>query len=591
MLPKTAERQPAEVPLHLRNQLRVQAATACQQGKKQSNDDCLGIRIPEEPLLTTKGIVAVIADGVSGAEKGREAAEICVQGLLNDYYDAPDAWKAATAVQKVLTSLNRWLFQLGQNFNESSRGFVTTLSVLVIKGNTGHIFHVGDSRVGRVRDHDWTPLTRDHTARLNEEHRQLTRAMGLDVNLDVDYRQVTVREGDVFALTTDGLHEFVTGEDFEEALAVTGDAFADQAEELAQLALTRGSADNVSALLVRVEALSVISEQEVIRQFSQMPFPPELAPGMLIDGYRVRQEVDSSSRSQVYLVEDEAVGEKVIMKTPSVNFEDDREYLERFAMEAWIAKRVDSPHVVKSKSIPGRQQFLYNLFEYVEGPTLAAWMKQNPKPEVKAVRAIVNQVVTGLRRLHRREMLHQDLKPDNIVLHPERGAVIIDLGSGYVAGIDEIEVDYQRDSMLGTLHYSAPEYRLGRKATAKSDMFSLGVIVYKMFTGHFPYGEGFTKAHNLREFSALKYQPAHAHNPLTPIWIDGLLRKMVQINPERRYDLFSEMLYDFEHPNSEFLLSGSQPLLQRGSLSFWRGAALVLLVAEVLTLVWVLSLS
>ena len=353
--------------LPLRNHLRVQATTACLRGLKPANDDCLGVRIPDEPLLTTKGVVAVIADGVSVAEKGRDAAEICVQGFLNDYYDTPDAWSVTTAAQKVLNALNRWLYQLGQSYTQASRGFVTTLSVLVIKGNTGHLFHVGDSRIGRVRDGEWEWLTRDHTARLSDEHRQLTRAMGLDVKLDVDYRQVTVREGDVYCLTTDGAHEWLPEPEIAKlataSTVANGSDVDEPAARITQAALARGSTDNTSAIVVRVEELAEIRGEEVYRQVKQLPFPPELSAGMIIDGYEVEQQLEASARSQVYLVRDTATRQLRVMKTPSVNYEDDTAYLERFAMESWIAKCVDSPHVVKLLSEPGRQRFLYNLFE------------------------------------------------------------------------------------------------------------------------------------------------------------------------------------------------------------------------------------
>ena len=576
------------MPLHLRNNTRVQAGYSSSQGVKSSNDDCVGVRIPEEPLLTTKGVVVVVADGVSVAEKGKDAAEICVQGFLNDYYDTPDAWTVATASQRVLTALNRWLFTLGQGFSNPNKGFVTTLSILVLKGNTAHIFHVGDSRVGRLRDGRMELLTRDHTARLSDSHRQLTRAVGLDVNLDVDYRREEVNEGDLFCLSTDGLHEFVSDEQMVRVLQAEAADLTAGAEQLNQLALDHGSTDNVSSLLLRVDGLSKLSEEEVFRQVSRLPFPPELYPGMTMDGYRVERDVKSSSRSQVFLVRDIESDERFIMKTPSVNFEDDTAYLERFAMESWIAKRVGSPHVAGLANSPRPQRFLYNLYEHIEGPTLAEWIAQNPKPEVKLVRSLAEQIVTGLRIMHRKEMLHQDLKPENIVVHPERGAVIIDMGSCYVAGIAEIDTEFQRDQILGTMQFSAPEYRLGRKPTRKADLFSLGVIIYKMFTGHYPYGDAYSKAQSVRDFSRLNYEPAYVHNPLVPVWVDGVLRKAVQVNSESRYDSFSELLYDLEHPNEEFLLQGKLPFIQRGSTDFWRTAAIIFFLAEVLTLGWFL---
>ncbi len=579
--------QDSGVSMHLQSNLKIVAGHSCLQGDKSSNDDCLGVRVPKEPELTTKGVVAVIADGVSVAEKGKEAAEICVQGFLNDYYDTPDAWTVKTASQKVLTSLNRWLYNLGQGYVNPNQGFVTTLSILVIKGNTAHIFHVGDSRICRLRDGRFEQLTHDHCARLSENHRQLTRAMGLDVKLDVDYRRENVRKGDLYCLSTDGMHEFVSiGQ--QKKLLVESNDLDETAASLNESAIEGGSNDNLTTLLVEVNELSEINEKEVYRFVSSLPYPPELSPGMVLDGYEVLRELKSSSRSQVYLVKDKELDEIFVMKTPSVNYEDDTAYLERFAMESWIGKRIDSVHVAKSIRVPRRQRFLYNIFEYVEGPTLKRWIEENPKAEVKEVRRIVEQLVKGLRAMHRREMLHQDLKPENIVIHPERGAMIIDMGSSFVGGIDEINVGFQRDDILGTASYSAPEYRLGRKPTNKADMFSLGMIIYQMFTGKLPYNEAFSNAQTVRDFSVLKYEPAYVHNPLIPVWVDGVIQKMVQVNADLRYESFSELLYDLEHPNKNFLLQENLPFLQKQSLGFWKTATLVLFLTQIATLLFIL---
>ena len=574
--------------MHLDNQLAVTVGHSCLPGVKTENDDCLGVRVPEGSLLMTKGIVAVIADGVSVAEKGREAAEICVQGFLNDYYDTPDSWTVSNSALKVLTSLNRWLFNLGRGYNNVYQGFITTLSVLVIKSNTAHVFHVGDSRVSLIREGTMEELTRDHAARLSDTDRRLTRAMGLDVNLEIDYRRVEIAVADVFCLSTDGMHENVPASTLLKVLNESADDLDAASEVINQTALENESQDNLSNLLLRVDNLSAISESEVYRQFSKLPFPPDLELGMILDGYKIVADVKASSRSQVYRVRDKVTSKQYIMKTPSVNYEDDTSYLERFAMESWIGKRIDSDHVVKAIRMPRKQAFLYNLFEFVEGPTLNKWVKINPNPEVKPVAKIVKEIIRGLRAMHRREMLHQDLKPDNIVIHPERGAVIIDLGSCYVGGIDEIDVAFQRDRILGTMHFSAPEYRLGRKPTEQADLFSLGMIMYYLFTGRTAYGEAFTKATTLRDFSLLEYESVQRYNPLVPAWVDGIIRKAVQVSPNLRYESFSELEYDLDHPNEDFLLTDSVPLLKKSSTKFWRRTAITLAITQIALLIWIL---
>ena len=205
-------------------------------------------------------------------------------------------------------------------------------------------------------------------------------------------------------------------------------------------------------------------------------------------------------------------------------------------------------------------------------------MAENPSPEVRVVVGIVQQIITGLRALHRRETLHQDLKPDNIMIQADGVVKIIDLGSAFVAGIHETSVPFEREKNLGTIKYSAPEYKLGRRPSTRSDLFSLAVIVYELFTGGKgnPYGDKYQDAMTLREMSSLIYTPASRFNPLVPTWVDGALKKALSLGPELRYEVLSEFLVDLKHPNELFLESGSMPLMQRDPVRFWKGLSLVL---------------
>ena len=196
--------------LHLQSLLQLSVGQATSAGVKTVNEDSIGIRIPDNEVMTTKGAVALIADGVSAAEAGREASETCIQNFLSDYYSTPDAWTVKSSAQKVLTALNRWLFSQSQRFADERKGYLTTLSAVIFKSHGAHIFHVGDSRVYRLRGNDLEQLSRDHAVAISEQQSYLTRAMGLDINLDVDYQQVELEVGDIFILSTDGVHDFIT---------------------------------------------------------------------------------------------------------------------------------------------------------------------------------------------------------------------------------------------------------------------------------------------------------------------------------------------------------------------------------------------
>lgn len=578
--------------MQLQSKLKIEAGMASVPGPNESNEDCLGVRVPDDEQLVTKGVAAVIADGVSAAEAGKQAAEICVQGFLNDYYDAPEAWTVKTCGTKIAVSLNRWLHSLGQSHTSDGRGYVTTFSSIVFKGESAYLFHVGDTRIYRLRKGDFEQLTRDHSFRLGKDKTGLARAMGMDTRVDVDVRDVPVEAGDRYLLTSDGIHGFLEAKDLQAAVSSTKGNEAEDFDavclELTEKALAAGSNDNCSAVLIEVKTTGMASTDEHNRHFKRLPFPPDLAPGMSMDGYEVMKELQATSRSQTYLVQEIETGRKMVMKTPSVNFEEDTAYIERFVMEAWIGKKLKSDRLAASFNPIHGQKFMYTLLEYIDGVEFADWMKANPLPEVRKVTGFAIQILQGLRAMHRQEMLHQDMKPSNVIIHPERGAVIIDYGSTRVAGLQEIETPFERENALGTLGYSAPEYFLGRKATRKSDLFSLGVVIYEALTGKMPYGEDYEKCQNERDFLRLKYQPTTRINSLVPVWLDGAIRKAVSINPQSRYDSYSEFEYDLEHPNTKLISDDSSPFLERNPVLFWKIAAGILAVTQVVTLAWIL---
>ena len=263
-----------------------------------------------------------------------------------------------------------------------------------------------------------------------------------------------------------------------------------------------------------------------------------------------------------------------------MNFEDDPSYIDLFLHEEWVGKRLSSPHLIKVCEGDRQRNFLYSVVEYIEGQSLAQWMSDNPKPSLTQVRGSVDQIARGLRAMHRLEMIHQDLKPDNILLDKSNTLRIIDFGSTKIAGLAEIKSVVEHNEIVGTANYSAPEYFKGENGTNRSDIYSLGVIAYEMLTGKLPYGEISVERAAKKKFN---YVPARQHNASVPDWIDACLQKAVHPNPEKRYGLLSEFLSDFTKPNQTLLdKHNSQPLLERNPLAFWRGVAVIQFVVILL---------
>jgi len=561
--------------------LKISSGQFSAAGIKESNDDACGIRVPDAALLKTKGIAAVIADGMSGSEAGREAAEACIHGFLTDYYTTPESWRTETAGEKVLSALNRWLYAQGHRHFESTRAMVTTLSVLVIKSATAHLFHVGDTRIYRMRRGRLECLTRDHRVHVSADKNYLSRAMGIELHMEIDYRALPVEVDDIYLLTTDGVHDYVDDANLAGYLYAREADLDESAAAIAGRALANGSHDNVTCELLKVEVLPHLDEHEFYQQFSALPFPPPLESGMVLDGYEILRELHASKRTQVYLALDRQTQTRVILKTPSVNFDDDPEYIDRFLHEEWAGRRIRNPHVLQVLKSHARRQCLYYVTEYITGQTLRRWMNDKPRPALAEARNIVQQIAAGLRAFHRQEMIHQDLKPENIMIDDHGTVKIIDFGSTKIAGIEEITTPLERQNVLGTRNYTAPEYLQGVIGSNASDIYSLGVIAYEMLTGKLPYGD---RELTLRRLQRVHYTPAVQHNPEIPAWLDRALEKAVAIDRRRRYAVLSEFTHDLAHPNPAFVMKGTEPLIERNPLLVWKGIAALLLLLNLVLL-------
>lgn len=574
-LPTPGSHQPGA---HLKSALRVSAGQDSQAGVKASNDDSLGIKIPAEPLLTTKGIAIAIADGVSEAEHGKDASDICIQNFLSDYYSTPDSWSVKTSVQRVFTALNRWLYSQGNSLLTPQRGYVTTLSVIVLKSQVGYVFHVGDSRIYRYRESMLEQLTTDHVTRISADKEYLARAMGIDIRLDIDFRQIDIQVDDCIFTCTDGVYKFLSRHQIESLIGLHLHDPETCCRAVNEVAQQNGSDDNTSCQLVRVDQLAPENNQDVYLKLSELSFPPPLQPGAILDGYRIIEELHASSRSQVYRVQDEKSGGFLVMKTPSPNYQDDPAYIERFIMEEWVGSRIQSDFVVKVCPPHRTRRFLYYLVEDVDGTPLGKWMATAKRSEIVPLVGLIQQIGKGLRALHRRETLHQDLKPDNILVDRMGKPRIIDFGSCRVAGIQEIVTPLARDTVLGTFEYSAPELLCQAQASERSDLFSLAAIAYELLTGQLPYGAKYETCKTVEDFSQLVYRPAWTHNPHVPLWMDGALKKALQIDSALRYDSLSEFLFDLEHPNPDVTPSRHLPWVERNPLRFWQAISAILAV-------------
>ncbi|MFZ3119850.1 MAG: serine/threonine-protein kinase, partial [Variovorax sp.] len=364
-------------------------------------------------------------------------------------------------------------------------------------------------------------------------------------------------------------------------LARHADDFDAAAAWLVARSRERGSVDDATLQLLRIDALPEADAPHPQLTRDGLALPPPLAPRMEFEGFTIVRELQVGPRSHVHLALDTDSQQQVVLKTPSTDLRDDAEALERFVLEEWVARRIDSPHVIKAWAGDRPRRHLYVAMEYIDGQTLAQWMVDHPRPSLDSVRAIVSQLARGLQALHGREMLHQDLRPENVMIDRHGTVKLIDLGTVHVAGLAEGRHDAQTAAAPGTLQYMAPEYLLGHGGSPRADLFSLAAITYQMLGGQLPYGLQAARVRTPRDVRGLRYVPLRHVRPELPVWLDAVLGKALHPDPSKRQEAVSEFAHDLKSPGPSFHRSRATPLVERDPVRFWRCVALLLALATV----------
>ncbi|MBF7074300.1 bifunctional protein-serine/threonine kinase/phosphatase [Glaciecola sp. MH2013] len=562
----------------MHNSLKVSHGQFSSSGKKAINQDSCDCTIPPSPQLDIKGAVSVIADGISTSDVSQVASKTAVKNFLNDYYCTSEAWSVQTSGKRVIESINGWLAvqTLNSDFRfNKDKGYVCTFSAAIFKTFTAHFFHVGDSRIYRFRNNLLEQLTKDHRTWASSQTSYLSRALGVNESLEIDYQSAPMQTDDIYILCTDGVYEFW---DADSVLALLAEHPADldaTAKLLASQALDNGSADNLTIQLVRIDALPKSEISVLNEKLNNLALPPLLKPRQEFDGYLILRELHANSRSHVYLAKDLENESQVALKIPSIARRQDKSYLECLVMEEWVARRINNAHVMKAGIQRRERKFLYTVTEFIEGISLSQWLTDTPKLDLETVRKLIEQVAKGLHGIHRMEILHQDLRPDNIMIDTNGTVKIIDFGAVRISGIEELKKMSVESELPGDALFMAPEFFVGEASSTRSDQYSLAVITYYMLSGRFPYGNAIVRANSKAAQRRLVYQSVLDDKRDIPAWINETLRKALQISPDRRYDEISEFIHDLRQPNPIYLRKSKAPLIERNPLGFWKGLALI----------------
>ena len=556
--------------------LQITAGYASLTGKRERNEDFVGMVLPSGSELSTKGILVAVADGVSGSSGGREASEYTVRGLLSDYYATPDDWDIPVSLDRVLNAINRWLVAQSSAHPERD-GMATTLSVLALRRRYYTIALIGDTRIYLLRQGKLTRLTTDHVWDRPEMRHVLTRAVGLDRHLSLDYSDGELQPGDRFLLVSDGVWQPLGDKVLAEGLQQCTDP--DQtARELCEAALAAGSQDNVSAAIIEVVQIPDVNLEDSSEQTQSLRPPPRLGTGTAIDGYTVLEILHESRVTILYKVRDEETDNTYVLKTLTPDMADDDNERAALVHEEWLMRRVVArffPQYVAVK--PERRSYLYFLMTWHDGATLQQKLDADIHFTIPEVLQHAAKLTRGIGALHRRSILHRDIKPANIHLGNDDELRVLDLGIA-LSGLEP--QDRTRDQ-AGTPSFIAPEQYGGAKPAAPMDLYAIGVTLYHMLTRKYPYGE-------IEPFQRPKFGepvPPTRYRPDIPQWFENLILKAVARDPERRFETTDELLIAIERGAARPLPAPApMPLVERDPVTLWRAIAAVSVLINIVLL-------
>ncbi|WP_416466526.1 protein kinase domain-containing protein [Pseudomonas sp. LFS044] len=552
--------------------LQLSFAQASATGPRAENQDALRLVTPAPELAASKGYLFALADGVSQCADGALAARASLQALAMDYYATPATWGVAQALDRLLLAQNRWLRAQG------SQPLLTTLSALVLRGRRFTLAHVGDCRAYRWHAGRLQCLSEDHVWDQPGMQHVLKRALGLDQHLLVDYLDGDLQPGECYLLVSDGVWASLGDQHIQAVLREQPDLQI-AADTLVASAHHNGSQDNASALLVRVEQLGASNLGDTLVQLQQWPLPGALRDGQAIDGWRVETRLAHSRQSLLYRVRD-GQGQPWLLKTLPAEREQEPGAAQALLLEEWFLRRVAGRHFPELHTASQRQHLYYVMREH-SGRTLAAQLaEQGPLPLPQWLE-VARQLLQAVGVLHRRNLLHRDIKPDNLHLGEDGQLRLLDFGLAYCPGLSQASLH----ELPGTPSFIAPEAFEGQPPSPRQDLYAAGVTLYYLLTGHYPYGE--VEAFQRPRFG----QPVNAsrYRPDLPEWLQHNLQQAVAADPAQRFETAEHWLLLLERGDRQALNSQPRPLLEREPLKVWRTLALLSLLLNLILLLSLLK--
>src|ERR1700692_2334259 len=536
---------------------------ASETGPRERNEDFGGAVFGWELPKPRRDVVAAIADGIGGAKGGRVAAETAGRGFLDGFCALPETMEVRRAAATVISSLNGWIYSQGKR-DPALAGMGCTFTAIVLRGRIAHVLHVGDTRAYRLGGDRLTLLTTDHVREGTTGSGRsniLFRALGVETEVRLDYATQPVALHDRFLLCSDGVPGYLGPEAIADILRERS-ASEDSARALVAAALDAGSTDNCTAMVIDVVELPTAESAEAVgTNIMQLPLITVPIVGEAVDGFLLKVLVSDGRYSRLFGAIDEIEGGEVVLKFPKPQVAAVATYHAAFVREAWVGARVNSPWIGRIIELPpGRQTCLYTVMPLYQGELLSTRLARRAAVGLEEGRNIAIKLARGASALHRAGIIHRDIKPDNVILEGGGSLKLIDLGVVRVPGLEE----FPPDEIPGTPAYMAPEMFAGEPGNEATDIYALGVTMFRAFTGEYPYGNPDATSPPRRsrplDFSALR--------PDLPAWLQATLGRAIAVDPASRFEDMTEFAFEMEAgpARAPTAIQGPRTLYERAPL-------------------------